>query len=124
MKEEIVKKLDNIYDAKDVMQVNDMLGFKTAEEYKIVENSLEELVKEYVVYKTKKNKYILLKNCPSLKIGPLTVNKKGFGFVVLEKEEDLYIASENMNGAIHEDIVLAEIIPGGIKKEGKILKIL
>ena len=65
-----------------------------------------------------------MKNCLNFKLGRLTVNKKGYGFVILEKEDDLYIASDNLNGAIHDDVVLAEIIRSGVKKEGKVLKIL
>ena len=124
MKEEIIKILDNVYEAKEAIEINDMLGLTTTEEYREVVNTLEELVQEYIVFKSKKEKYILLKNCPSLKIGRLTVNKKGYGFVILEKEDDLYIASDNLSGAIHEDIVLAEILRNGVKKEGHILKIL
>ncbi len=124
MKEEIVKVLENIYEAKDAIEINDLLGLTTPEEYKMVRDTLEELVEEFVVYRTKKEKYILLKNCPNLKIGRLTVNKKGYGFVILEKEDDLYIASDNLNGAIHDDIVLSEIIRSGVKKEGKVLRVL
>lgn len=124
MKEQILNILSDVHEAKDAMEINDMLHFKSAEEYRDLVDVLEKLVEEYIVYKTKKGKYILLKNCPSLKIGKLTVNKKGYGFVLLEKEEDLYIASDNMNGAIHDDYVLAEIIRSGVKKEGRVLKIL
>ncbi len=124
MKEEIVKVLDSIYEAKEAIEINDLLHLKSPEEYKELETCLEELTNEYVLYKTKKDKYILLKNCPSLRMGKLTVNKKGYGFVILDKEDDLYIASDNMNGAIHDDIVLAEIIRSGVKKEGRILKVI
>lgn len=124
MKEEVLKLLEGIHEAKEAMEINDMLGYKTASEYRDLVSVLNDLVNEYIVYKTKKEKYILVKNCPSLKIGRLTVNKKGYGFVILEKEDDLYIASDNLNGAIHDDIVLSEIIRSGVKKEGRVLKIL
>lgn len=124
MKEKIVEILSNVHEAKEAMEINDMLGLESASEYRELVDVLEELVDDYVIYKTKKDKYILLKNCPSLKIGKLTVNKKGYGFVLLEKEEDLYIASDNMNGAIHDDYVLAEIIRSGVKKEGRIIRVL
>ncbi len=124
MKEKIISVLENIYEAKEAIEINDLLGLTTPEEYKNVCDTLEELVQDYVLYKTKKDRYILLKNCPNLKIGRLTVNKKGYGFVILEKEDDLYIASDNLNGAIHDDIVLSEIIRSGVKKEGKVLRIL
>lgn len=124
MKEEILKVLENIHEAKEAMEINDLLHLHTVDEYKEFENALEELVDEYLVYKTKKDRYILVKNCPSIKIGKLTVNKKGYGFVILEKQDDLYIASDNLNGAIHDDYVLSEIIRSGVKKEGRVLKIL
>lgn len=124
MKEEIIKILEDVHEAKEAIEINDMLGLTTTEEYRCVVDTLEELVSEFIVFKSKKDKYILLKNCPSLKIGRLTINKKGYGFVILEKEDDLYIASDNLSGAIHDDIVLAEIIRNGVKKEGRVLKVL
>ena len=124
MKEQVLEILKKEYDAKTLLQINDLMGFETSEELKDLQDVLEELVKDYVVYKTKKDKYILLANCPSLKIGKYQANKKGFGFVLLNKEDDLYISGENSNGAIDGDIVLAEVLNKGIKPEGHIIKII
>lgn len=65
-----------------------------------------------------------MKNCPGLKIGKLSVNKKGFGFLLLDKEDDIYIASTDMNGAINDDIVLVEVTEKGLEPAGKVLKII
>ena len=46
MKEEIIRILDNIHEAKDAMQINDMLGLTTALEYREVCDALQELVEE------------------------------------------------------------------------------
>ncbi len=124
MKQEILDKLSNIHEAKTIIEINDLLGYKTAEELKELQETINELVNEYLVFRTKKDKYLLLKNCPNLKIGTFSANKKGFGFVILDKEDDLYIGKDDMSGAIHDDVVLAEVIKKGIKKEGRILKIL
>ena len=124
MKEEILKVLDNVHEAKEAIQINDMLGLKTTAEYQELVAALEELVAEYKVFYTKKNKYILLKNCPSLKIGKLAVNKKGFGFVILDREDDLYIDKDNFGDAIDGDIVLCEAFPGKVNREGKIIRVL
>ena len=124
MKEQVLKILENVYEAKDLITINDMLNLTTAEELKDLSDTLDELVNEYVVYKTKKDKYILLKNCPNLKIGKFSANKKGFGFVILNKEDDLYISKEDMNGAIQDDIVLAEVTRKGVKPEGHIIRII
>ena len=59
MKEEIIKKLKSKYDALSLLEINDLLGLESPEELKELELTLEELVKEYVIYKTKKDKYIL-----------------------------------------------------------------
>lgn len=124
MKEQVLKILENVYEAKDLITINDMLNLTTAEELKDLSDTLDELVNEYVVFKTKKDKYILLKNCPNLKIGKFSANKKGFGFVILNKEDDLYISKEDMNGAIQDDIVLAEVTRKGVKPEGHIIRII
>lgn len=123
MKEEIIKILDNIHEAKTLIEINDLLGLKTVDEYKDLQDAMEELVNTYIVYKSKKDKYLLMKNCPSLKIGKVSINKKGFGFLVLEKEEDIYISKENLNGAIHGDTILVEILNKGLKPEGKVISI-
>ncbi len=124
MKEEIIKKLNDVHEAKEAMEINDILGLKTVEEYRELCQSLNELVEEYVLFHTKKDKYILLKNCPSLKIGKLSLNKKGYGFIILEREEDLYIPEDMINGATHDDIVLAEVTRQGVKREGKVIRVL
>ena len=124
MKDKILNLLKDIHEAKEAIEINDLLGLKTADEYHELLDALSDLVNEYRVFFTKKGKYILLENCPGLKIGRLSVSKKGFGFVILDKEDDLYVDEKNMNGAIDEDIVLAEVFSKGVKKEAKIIKIL
>ena len=124
MKNDIIKVLDDVYEAKDVIEINDMLNLSTSEELKELQDELDSLVNEYILYYTKKGKYILLKNCTNLFIGRLSVNKKGFGFVVIPKDEDIYIAKDNINSAIDEDIVLCEVINQGIKREGRIIKVI
>ena len=124
MKQQILDILKNIHEAKELIEINDLMGLKTADEYKQLQDAIQELVDEYLVFVTKKGKYILLKNCPGIKIGKLSVNKKGFGFVILDKEEDLYVDVKNMNGAIHDDIVLVEVFTSGVRKEAKVVRII
>lgn len=124
MKARVLEVLDKEYDAKTLIEVNDMLGLKTAEELKELEEVLQELIDINIIYFTNKEKYVLLKNCPTLKMGKIAINKKGFGFVILPAEEDIYIHKDNLNGAVHDDLVLAEITKKGIKREGRVLRIL
>lgn len=124
MKETVLKCLSNVHEARELIEINDMLGLKSASELKELETVLQELVEEYIVFYTKKGKYILLKNCPGLKIGKLSVNKKGYGFVILDREDDLYVDEKNLNGAIHDDVVLVESFLSGLRKEAKVIRVI
>mgnify|MGYP002854619103 CR=1 FL=1 len=123
MKENILDLLKDVHEAKELMDINDMLGLKTPEELKELQDAIDELVNENVMYLTKKGKYLLLKNCPGIKIGRLSLNKKGFGFIILDKEDDLYVSEDNINDAIDGDIVMVEVFTSGVRKEGKVLRI-
>jgi DNA-directed RNA polymerase alpha subunit len=114
MRDRILELLKDIHEAKELIEINDLLGLKTADELRELEETLKSLVDEYIVFYTKKGKYILLDNCPVIKIGRLTVNKKGFGFIVLDREDDIYVDDVNFNGAIQDDIVLAEVFTKGV----------
>ena len=124
MRDKVLNLLKDIHEAKEIIEINDLLGLKTSDELRELQDTLNQLIDEYIVFYTKKGKYILLDNCPGLKIGRLSVNKKGFGFIILDKEDDLYVEEKNMNGAIHDDVVLAEVFPSGVRKEAKVIKIL
>lgn len=124
MKQRVLEILQDKKDALTLIEINDLMDLQSAEQLKELSDLLNELNEENILYITKKDKYILYENCPFFKMGKLSVNKKGFGFVLLDKEEDLYIDKDNLNGAVHDDYVLAEITKSGIKREGRILKIL
>ncbi len=124
MRENILNLLKGIHEAKELIDINDLLGLKTSDELRELQEELNKLVDEYIVFYTKKGKYILLDNCPGLKIGRLSVNKKGFGFVVLDREDDIYVDGKNMNDAIHDDIVLVEVFFAGVRKEAKVIRVL
>lgn len=125
MKEKITLLLENEYDALDIITINDKLGLTSVDELRELQVCLEELVKELVVYQTKKNKFILYTKCPNFKKGIIQVNKKGFGFLLMDGEEDIHIAKEALAYALDGDTVLVEVV-GGTKgnPEGKVLKIL
>ena len=59
--------------------------------------------------------------------GVFTAHPRGFGFVEIEgREEDIFIAEENIGGALHQDTVQALLLPAstGKRQEGRILRIL
>lgn len=124
MKEKIINVMNDKYEALDVIEINDLLELSTPEDLNRLNNFLNELVNDGIVYKTKKNKYILFKNCPNLKSGVISINKKGFGFLIVPDGEDIYIDKGNINGAINEDKVLVELINNFGKTEGRVIRVL
>ena len=124
MKEQVINVMSDRYEALDVIEINDLLELTSPEDLSKLNNVLCELEKDGVVYKTKKDKYILFKNCPSLKAGILSLNKKGFGFLIIKDGEDIYIDKDNINGAVNDDRVLVEIINNHGKTEGRVLRVL
>ena len=123
MEDKIIELLTNTDKALSVNEINDALGFSSVEELKELLKVLNKLEYELKIYRTKKNNYLLFTNS-HLKIGTMIANKKGYGFVDIEGDEDVFIPPTNMNGAIHGDKVIVEITsPKGIDLEGRILKI-
>lgn len=124
MQEKILELLAKENKAYSVMEINDALGLTTVDELKKLLKDLNELEDNLKIYRTKHDKYMLFNNS-NLKIGTMIANKKGFGFVDIEGDEDVFIAPTNMNNAIHGDKVIVEITSKkGIDLEGRILRIL
>ncbi len=123
MLDEILDILKKEKKAISATEINERLGHTSIEDFKEVLKTLVELEEHLQVYRTQKGNYMLFNNS-HLRVGSLIVNKKGFGFVVIDGDEDVYIHGSNMNGAIHSDTVIIEIINvKGIEKEGRIVKI-
>ena len=84
-----------------IMEINDLLGLTSIEEYQSLENALDSLVSDGILYYSeKKKKYLLLENSHLVK-GNLILNDKGFGFINIGKDsKDVYVSRDNINGAI------------------------
>ena len=123
MEENILKILNSEDKAFDISELEDILGINTSEELKKLLEELDRLEKEYKIYKTKKDKYMLFDNS-NLKLGKLLGTKKGFAFVDIDGDEDVFIPQDNLNGAINNDEVIVEITSKkGLKLEGRIVKV-
>jgi len=124
MEDKILEVLSQGDVALTIPELETELGLGSVEELKELLKSLHSLEEQYKVYRTKKDKYMLFNNS-NLKVGKLLATKKGFGFVDIEGDEDVFVAQDNLNGAINNDEVIVEITSKkGMKLEGRILKIL
>ena len=127
--------LDKILEYMREEAYNPMLLQELAQALKIDEDDLSELEEtlkhmenEGYTIKTRKKRYGLPERM-NLVVGRLQGSKKGFGFLICDNPDirDLYISVENLNGAMHNDRVIARIAKGSIgaiKSEGEIIRIL
>ncbi len=123
LEDRILEILKNENKALSVYEINDALGLTTVEELKELLKTLNGLEDNLKIYRTNKNRYLLFSNS-HLKLGTMIANKKGYGFVDIEGDQDVFIPPNNINGAIHGDKVIVEITsPKGIDLEGRIVKI-
>lgn len=123
MQESILEILKNSDKALSVHELEDRLGINDVDGLKSLLKDLNELEDNLSIYRTNKNNYMMFNNS-HLKVGKMIGNKKGFGFVDIEGDEDVFVAATNMNGAIHGDRVIVEIISKkGLDLEGRVVKI-
>ena len=123
MREDILKILGETDKSLTAFEIEAKLGTKNLEELLKV---LKELEVETLVYHTNKDKYMLFCDSHLLK-GILHSNKKGFGFVDVDNSDvDIYIPKENINGALHGDLVVVELVNKKSldRVEGRIVKVL
>ncbi len=121
MKDKILEILKDSNKALSVHEIEECLGFKTVDELKELLKELNELEDELQIYRTNKNNYMLFNNS-HLKLGKMLATKKGYGFVDIEGDDDIFVPACNMNNAIHGDRVVVEIT-NPLTHEGRIVRI-
>ena len=124
MEEKILEILNRKNKALTIDDLFHLLGLNR-DQFEDLCTTVDKMCSDFTIYQTNKGRYMTFDRSP-LKKGYLRINKKGFGFVDLDPEEDIYIDSNNLNGAIHNDLVIAEVIgrTERHKCEGRIVKVL
>ena len=126
MRDNLLNIMRNSDKALDIYELQSLLGINNVEDIKLMSEELRKMEDDAIIYHSNKDKYMLLENS-HLRKGIMRANKKGFGFVEVDNmDDDIYIAQDDMNGAIHDDIVLVEITSKMSldRLEGRILKII
>lgn len=124
MNERIVEILKSITKAKSVFELYDLLGLKGVEDQKELGDAIRELVENGILHETRKHEYLLMSECTSLRVGKISVNKAGNGFVDINGSKDVFVRSENLNGAINNDVVEIDTFSNHGELEGKVIRIL
>ena len=124
MEEKIIDILSKDDKALSVPEIEDCLNIESVDGLKDLLKVLNKLENEYKIYRTRKDKYMLFDKS-NLKVGVLLSTKKGYAFVDIEGDEDVFVSSDNLNGAINSDQVIVELTnKKGLKLEGRIVKVI
>ena len=94
-------------------------------DYNIFESSLNELVRDKVIQKTKGHSYLYQKI--SRLVGELRTARAGFGFVDVEGQDiDVFISRSNLNTAFDRDIVEVQLYAhtSGKRQEGFVTQVI
>ena len=91
-------------------------------------NFLDELEEDGYIVRTKKGR-VMSPNQMGLFVGKFVSHRKGYGFVESDEEfkQDLFIPKDDINGALHNDRVMAEVVTPATddrRAEGKVIKII
>ena len=115
---------DDMYVPMKFKELADILQVEKQDKHEL-EEVLHALVAEGKIKTTPKNKYI--KSEKKTSVGVFQGNPRGFGFVITDEPgDDVFISSDDVNGALDGDQVeyIITRIPDGKRKEGKITKVL
>ena len=124
MRDSILELLGKDEKALDSLEIANNLHLTSVSEITSLMEVLQDLEKEMLIYRTRKDKYMLFNNSHLLK-GKSHVNKRGYAFVSVEGiDDDYYIDEKNINGALNNDIVVIEPVKGtGKKTEARVIKV-
>ena len=95
LEEQILELLKKEQKALSVFEIEEKLKLDKTELTTLMK-TLNKLESELKVYKTKKDNYMLFTNS-NLKIGKMLVTTKGYGFVDVGTNEDIFIPLDSMN---------------------------
>ena len=109
MEERIIEILKKEKRALSVNELELALGFSSVDELKELLKELDRLEKEAKLYRTKSNNYMMFEDSNS-RVGIISVTSRGTGFVMQENGEEIKVFEEKLNGAVHKDKVIVNIV--------------
>jgi ribonuclease R len=120
MKEESTKPMS-------VKELEAHFDLQSSQEFKELLKTLNELEGEGAIVRTRTNRYGIPEKMSLIK-GKLQGHAKGFAFLIPEEpgESDVYIAENDLNGAMNGDTVLVRLnhASAGPRLEGEVIRIL
>ena len=109
---------------RSIHELQALLALNNSEGFTVLLKALNHLEDEGKVVRNEKNEYLLIENSNYI-VGVLHINKRGFGFVIIDEEsEDIFISSRDLKDAFNMDTVMVELKKHqtGSRQEGRIVK--
>jgi ribonuclease R len=117
---------EQAYKPMDIFELAEVFGIER-KDLPDLKKVLKNMEKEGVILRTRTDKFGLTDRMGLIK-GKFQGHQKGFGFVIPDEERpDVFISSNNINGAMNGDIVISKVLKEGLngkKCEGEIIRIL
>ncbi|MBO8165472.1 MAG: ribonuclease R [Brevibacillus sp.] len=117
---------EQAYHPMTIHELEEAFQIANADDFKELVKTLNRLEERGEIVRTRTNRYGVPEKMNLIR-GRLQSHAKGFGFVIPDNPEegDLYIHANDMNGAMHGDIVLARVEKqtGGARQEGRIIRV-
>lgn len=104
-------------------QLYSILGTKSTADRKIIQQALQELQQSNELFFDSRNRRYRLIREEDYGKAVFECNARGFGFLIRENEEDLFVPASKTNGAFHKDTVLYRRVEG-TADEAEIVKVL
>lgn len=127
MKEKILELLsDENYLERSIDLIAAKLNCNKSDKFVNLVKLMNELEDEGKVVRNKYNHYYL-PNQFGMILGTLTINKRGFGFVVVEdQEKDIFISPDDLKDAFNKDTVLVELKKHSDEErpEGRVIRVI
>ena len=123
MEERILEILRKEKRALSVHELELALGLSSVDDLKTLLKELNKLENEVKLYRTKSNNYMMFEDSNS-RVGIISVTSRGTGFVMQENGEEIKVFEEKLNGAVHKDKVIVNILDKNtIPMLGEVVKI-
>lgn len=116
------------YKERTLISMAENLHLTSKKDFQSLTKTLDQLVKEKKIYRDKSGHYNIMEESEIIVTGRLDLKAQGYGFIIVEEKEmaDIYIARNNLAGAMDNDLCLVKITDYRNKDrlEGKIEKVL
>mgnify|MGYP002328544977 CR=1 FL=1 len=127
MKEEILELLsDQTYTRRKIQELAEHFHMTETQDYVAFIKLINEMEDEGLIIRSRINDYYLINQLQYYK-GVLELNKRGFGFVVVEdQEKDIFISPDDLNDAFNKDTVLVELKKHSDEErpEGRVIRVI